>query len=622
MPKRKRIPDDESSTANIYAPLNRAVNSSFRICTLLPGCDNAPISCHISQDDWETSASSYEAVSYVWGDLKSTKTINLNGKPFHVGTNLESLLRHLRSRGRGRAKEKRLWVDAICINQADLDERGHEVQKMSHIYRNASKVVVWLGEPHSGSDMAFDFVNNHLTPCLQAVGYSCTDEQINAAKSSFWDQWDEGKDAETLEAIDHLILQKYAESWSALARLLLRPWWTRAWTVQELISAREVSVHCGSSSMAWPLMEMTVQLMLRNVDIEHLFPKRAQNKLHDAIEDAHAFAYERYHRVLGGYGPESFPQLMQVTRDRKCQDPRDKVFSILSLLEIESADYPFQPKYTEPVHTAYRRAVQAHIQSSKSLHILSSCYRSSNRMPGDLPSWVPSWEYSVDVSYLGGYSAKDEEFAYAASGVSLADVDFSLDQNMMVVTGVVVDTIKDNQLQGSGGEFDYLYTSAKEEPWTSWNIHEILQRLEDEPLIMRYDRETMVEATLKTLIADRHPETGKRRTPLKLRRIKQHLCPRAEDLEAFLSHVEMYTQGRTLILSKDGYLGLAPLASAIGDKICVIYGCHAPVILRPSHGNPEKYTLIGDAYVHGLMDGEALRLVEELPERLTTLKIG
>jgi hypothetical protein len=618
MPKRKRDAGDEAP-ADTYAPLSQIADSSFRICTILPGSNEAPISCRLTQDDWKGPEQPYDAISYVWGDQKFTKTINLSGHSFQVGSNLSSVLRHLRENGRGKAKEKRIWVDAICINQADLGERGHQVQKMFQIYNNAAKVIVWLGDSDLDSDLAFNFVNKQLKPCLEAVGYSSIDEKINAAKLGFWDTWDEGKCAETLEAVEHLTVKKYAKSWFAVARLLMRDWWSRAWTVQELISAQKISVYCGSSSMSWALMEMAIQLMLRNTDIENLFPKKHQRALHDAIEDAHAFAYERYSRVLGGLRPESFPQLMQVTRCRDALDPRDKVFSILSLLGTDSNEHPFEADYSESVPAAYSRAARTHIQSSQNLHILSSCcYANGNK---DLPSWVPDWRRSEELSYLGGYSAKDEEFRYAASASSSAIVTFSTDSKVMTAEGIVVDMVKNNRLQGVQEEFDYLYTSAKEEPWTSWNISEIAKKLENEDSILRQDTEKIEGAVLKTLITDRHPETGKRRQKLRLRRIRQHLWPRAEDLEEYLSYAYMYASGRTMILSKGGYIGLAPSSTSVGDLICVLYGCHAPVILRPSKDS-DLHTLIGDAYVHCLMDGEALGLVENLPGKRQVLRIG
>ena len=623
MPKRKRELEDELSQSTTYVPLSHAADSAFRICTILPGETESPASCRLSEDDWETTTAPYEAVSYVWGDHKFTKTIYLNGKPFEVGENLDSILRQLRlgARGRRKSKPRRLWVDAICINQDDLVERGHQVRRMNEIYSASSQSVVWLGNVHSDSELAFDFMSKRLKPSLEAVGYSCTDEASNAAKSGFWDQWDEGKDAETLEAVEHLIDKKYAKSWSAVAKLLRRPWWNRAWTVQELISAKEVSVHCGPSSVPWALMEMTIQLMLRNTEIENLFPRKDKGWFHDAIEDAHAFAYERYHRVLGGHGPESFPQLMQVTRCREALDPRDKVFSILSLLDTTSTEYHYEPDYSEPVHTAYVRAARTHIQSSRNLHVLSSCAHIKDKNASELPSWVPAWDRDFKMSYLGGHSAKDIDFCYKASKDSLAEVDFRTDSTEMHAHGIMIDIIKTDLVRGGDTEFDYLYTSAKKEPWVSWDIHQMAKLLEDEADVVRPVEETVLQAVLTTFVADRNPKTGKRGQTLKLRRIKDHLWPNAEDLEAYLSHVQMFTQGRTLALSKGGYLALAPSSAMSGDKICVLYGCHAPVILRPSP-NCDMYTLVGDAYVHGLMDGEALRLAEQYPERRNVFKVG
>lgn len=361
--------------------------------------------------------------------------------------------------------------------------------------------------------------------------------------------------------------------------------------------------------------------MLRNIKVENLFPKKDKVVFHDAIEDAHAFAYERYHRVLGGHGPESFPQLMQVTRCRQSQDPRDKVFSILSLLDDDSTKYHFEPNYEESVHTAYTRAARAHIESSRSLHILSSCcYLNADNRPS-LPSWVPSWEKGVDISYLGGYSAKDTEFNYTASGSSSAEVRFHEDSMILSARGLLIDTIKDSRLQASDCEFHYLYTSAKEEPWASWDIHNIVKQLEDEPAIVRAKGETILQALLRTLIADHHPETSKRRHEIKLRSIKQHLWPKVEEIEGTLSHIQMFSQGRTLMLSENGYVGLVPSSTEIGDQICVLYGCHAPVILRKCSGNADGFTLIGDAYIHGLMDGEVVRLVEHLPDPLQTFTL-
>lgn len=84
----------------------------------------------------------YEALSYVWGSPEFTQEIRLNNKLFYITPNLETVLRHLRHS----ADERRLWVDAICIDQTNIDERNDQVGYMSEIYSHCSMDLFWLGE--------------------------------------------------------------------------------------------------------------------------------------------------------------------------------------------------------------------------------------------------------------------------------------------------------------------------------------------------------------------------------------------------------------------------------------------------------------------------------------------
>jgi hypothetical protein len=84
----------------------------------------------------------YECLSYTWGTQPANKNITVNGQHFLVRENLFNALRQLR---RGEARP--LWVDAICINQADIQERNAQVSLMAFIYKRATKVLVWLGLP-------------------------------------------------------------------------------------------------------------------------------------------------------------------------------------------------------------------------------------------------------------------------------------------------------------------------------------------------------------------------------------------------------------------------------------------------------------------------------------------
>ncbi|KAF3766524.1 HET-domain-containing protein, partial [Cryphonectria parasitica EP155] len=84
----------------------------------------------------------YEALSYKWGDVKDKETIILNGFELAIGKNLRAALRFLR-RLNGQASYKLFWIDALCINQDELDERTRQVQWMGQIYFRARRVIVW-----------------------------------------------------------------------------------------------------------------------------------------------------------------------------------------------------------------------------------------------------------------------------------------------------------------------------------------------------------------------------------------------------------------------------------------------------------------------------------------------
>ncbi|PMD30476.1 hypothetical protein L207DRAFT_443831, partial [Hyaloscypha variabilis F] len=105
----------------------------------------------------------YEALSYTWGDPAVLSSIicyyrqrrgaqertSALHKKLYVTANCLSALKRLMLSDRPR----RVWVDAICINQHDMEERNAQVRMMARIYRTASRTVVYLGSiPRSISD--------------------------------------------------------------------------------------------------------------------------------------------------------------------------------------------------------------------------------------------------------------------------------------------------------------------------------------------------------------------------------------------------------------------------------------------------------------------------------------
>jgi hypothetical protein len=115
-----------SSPAFQYSPIDASRQDSFRLLDVLPGAFHRPIKCILRQHFRGVPGRVYEALSYNWGDCKPDRPISLNGLQFSVTENLEHALRNLRDDSIVRT----IWVDAICIDQSQVQERSHQVAQM------------------------------------------------------------------------------------------------------------------------------------------------------------------------------------------------------------------------------------------------------------------------------------------------------------------------------------------------------------------------------------------------------------------------------------------------------------------------------------------------------------
>lgn len=132
----------------------------IRILTLHPGSIRDKIEISIHHELFTaTSTPTYEALSYTWGPPENPKSIRVrqNGlKNLSVTRNLDVALKHLRHE----TETQELWIDAICIDQSNLKERGSQVQRMGEIYKRADRVVVWLGPEADDSTHAMDLLRS------------------------------------------------------------------------------------------------------------------------------------------------------------------------------------------------------------------------------------------------------------------------------------------------------------------------------------------------------------------------------------------------------------------------------------------------------------------------------
>ncbi|KAF4781509.1 hypothetical protein HER10_EVM0012939 [Colletotrichum scovillei] len=184
-------------------------------------------------------APAYEPLSYTWGQQDASCSIwlrdtgNTAWKPFSIRPNLESCLKHLRQE-----EARILWVDAICINQDDNAEKGHQVATMDLVYRSQS-LLIWLGESSANSEVAIDLFRSFAT-CLSRDWH-----EVSAPLS----------DQDT-EAVAEFIQSQTDETWAAFLDLIKRPWFTRRWVVQEVVLSHHKLVHLGSASFCFAYLSV------------------------------------------------------------------------------------------------------------------------------------------------------------------------------------------------------------------------------------------------------------------------------------------------------------------------------------------------------------------------------
>jgi hypothetical protein len=133
-----------SNTDRAYAYASLRRSDSIRLIELHPGVRGSPLSCSMTEVQI-ADGPKYEALSYAWGEPRVFHTIEEVTKNTHLSitVNLHDALQAIRHEHASRV----LWIDAICINQSDLPEKGHQVASMGRIYGDAWRVIVWLGCP-------------------------------------------------------------------------------------------------------------------------------------------------------------------------------------------------------------------------------------------------------------------------------------------------------------------------------------------------------------------------------------------------------------------------------------------------------------------------------------------
>lgn len=377
----------------------------------------------------------YEALSYVWGSPAARCIVSIHDsanrgssesdpslQELAIGKNLAEALRHLRYTDRTRA----LWIDALCIDQSNLAERGEQVRRMADIYSLAKRVVVWLGPEQNSSNLALS--------TLRYVG-----DQVEVTKNNYY------LPSPTSEKPDwckrEVDLPYDAETWHAVEYLLWRPWFKRIWVCQEIQRAGSgVLVHCGHDNILWLSLCKAIETVTSKDNMV------TKTMLHFAYPIA---------GLMENMKTRPWLEMMRVVYWRECTDERDKVYGVLGISPPSLAS-EMTLSYSLTISEVFKQATLAYINHAKRVDILEQCDLATRGISG--PSWVPDW-----TSYIG----QDIAQTTVASGISCASTK-TMSNNALRVDGVRISSV--SETSRSAPE-DFGETLKLVRTWEPENIH-------------------------------------------------------------------------------------------------------------------------------------------------------
>ncbi|CAM1511895.1 Fc.00g094080.m01.CDS01 [Cosmosporella sp. VM-42] len=599
----------------------------------------------------------YRALSYTWGPPKdgharyhkSDKiTIVLDGEEHDVTPNLfDAIMQMSKS-----YDNSYFWIDALCINQGDLKERQLHVAIMDRIYRNAEEVTVWLGKAENDSQDVLELV-----------------EKVARKDESFFHAF--GHSASPRQLCEYGLPDTSDPIWSRYLDLYECRWFNRGWVIQEVVLGHRALVHLGPFKIPWEDLVAGSKLFLperlrktffasfrKTQDIDSLPLGRNVYRIgliQEACIQSNFQSLLLVEICTGTHGLDSAEHillhLMRMSRDFECGDLRDKVYSLLGLINYTTKLHNLPPLALKPDYsenstpaTVLTAAAAAIIKQSNYLGILAQVSDPSFRKIEGLPSWVPDFFRSPNLSMgrrnlfnASSHQRMDKSYFH------FQDLSLTVRGTKVGVLQGTQDLKHDNKI---GNILDMLKIASEsvlplgqdrvEVLWRTmiWDIygHAHVEDLHPAPSFLADSFFSWIYSILEGQADQVRPvewmkglsilqpntwltntEGGGEETSTvapKVQSLLSHLgtplkCKQADPV-TFTSHASGVTWSQQLFLMNTRYLGMGPKSGAVGDEVWIVSGCSFPMVFRRIEGKPGSYSVLGRAYVHGVMHGEAV----------------
>lgn len=621
--------------------------STIRLLNINPGSFCAPVECCLFHAPLATS-SSFEALSYAWGDPRVATQITVNSSPLAVTTDLALALRHLRDP----AKPRTMWIDALCLNQVDEAEKAAQIPLMHLIYRRAFRVVVWLGPSGPDSSLAFDYIRNLHSLLVDPA--RCAEVHYTVHH----EQW----------PIVLYPLPPYSQleerGQLAFYRLLARPWWQRAWIAPEVSCGREVLMQCGGDSVPWEYLQMAMTLC-RNTHHAIMQTGLADKGSGDESwsgpwwpadvgNNALSLGWDRERllsksdlgifekgtrqitAVLNEESERSFTDLswvLLINRGRKCSLAHDRIYSVLGLAGAKFRA-GIRQLYSGSIEELYCSIVENYARATDGcLDIIMQSqhgvWHDRQRGQRPHPTWAPDWQHILRSAPFHQNDqlqmpwdkfvdridqAKTPHFAFCPSKLELTITSYYL--GCLKTVALEFDHLLKPDCAYYGEHKTKLCRSSAGTPppfrgrqW--WEFREdtvgtallepLLKRIPgDDPLWNRSLDAWLFAVAWRLRFAEtRHwlPKACDWTLEDWPQVAEEKRFPESEEL---FSAVDYIVASRTLGILDDGRLVLAPDFTEEGDLVYILAGCSNAAVLRKRDDGSIMF--LGDCYVMGLSD--------------------
>jgi hypothetical protein len=567
----------------------------IRLLQINPGTAVDPLICRLREVDLSSKHPRYEAVSYAWGDGIRETPIICDAKVLKITESLYGALCRIRLS----TVPRYVWVDAICINQDNGEERSHQVSLMLKIYQKATQTLVWLGEDSERDAFcAFSLicvlVNTHSRSSPVA-------EFINRGETVL-------PSGEEL-----LLMSSWIKLFDSLANMYMRPWFWRLWVVQEIVVAKSATIMWGQAEISWRWLGWASEWLRTNE--HHLLRYFGIS----GIYNAYLMEYLSRREDISSF---SLVRLLGLTRQFGATDPRDRIFALLGIFSSDNGSLLLQPDYQLSASQLYEKFARLILSRDKDLRILSAVQHGTT-IEESLPSWVPRW----DNVYCHGLAPSEPGPNHRATdGIQMLEIKTE-NASDLVLKGIAFDRIAKSAEMIAPQSFQELqrrspgvfaFTLATYDFWGDYEDESQAKTLawtltagKDWYGMLINDAESSTHWAdfaaywtefSRPRVLDHSPDFKYSKVYRKYYKIKQEWNG---DVDRFLEAASNACVGRRLFVTESGRLGLGPGALKVGDRCCVLFGGIVPFVLRQRDN--ARHLLVGECYVRDVMQGEIVQ---------------